>query len=80
MQKSKETGYSFKINVGDRIFHLMATTESERMKWHQALKVSFATTKEINNPFKVPHSLIRRLYSIRTSIRFCSYMILSRVF
>jgi hypothetical protein len=53
MQKSKEPGYSFKINVGDRIYHMMANSESERMKWNAALKTSIITTKEINNPMKV---------------------------
>lgn len=30
MTKSKETGYTFKINTGDRLYHLMADTEIER--------------------------------------------------
>jgi hypothetical protein len=50
MQKSKESGYSYKINLGDRIYHMMAETESERMRWHSALKESCNTTKEVNNP------------------------------
>ena len=30
MEKSKEKGYSFKINIGDRFYHLMAENEEER--------------------------------------------------
>lgn len=33
MQKSKEAGFSFKINVGDILIHLMAKTETERIKY-----------------------------------------------
>lgn len=31
-QKSKEKGYSFKINSGDRIYHFMAETDISRKK------------------------------------------------
>jgi hypothetical protein len=30
MIKSKESGYTFKINIGDRLYHLMADTEIDR--------------------------------------------------
>lgn len=30
MSKSKEDGFSFKINMGDKIYHLMCDTEIER--------------------------------------------------
>jgi len=30
MSKSKEEGFSFKINMGDKIYHLMCETELER--------------------------------------------------
>lgn len=30
MTKSKEIGYTFKINIGERLYHLMADTEIER--------------------------------------------------
>ena len=30
MTKSKESGYTFKINIGDRLYHLMADTEIDR--------------------------------------------------
>lgn len=40
MQKSKEAGFSFKVNMGDRLFHLMTDTESERMNWTVALRSS----------------------------------------
>lgn len=33
MSKSKESGFSFKINMGDRLFHLMTDSELERMKY-----------------------------------------------
>ena len=32
MAKSKEKGYSFKINIGDRLFHIMAEMEMERKR------------------------------------------------
>lgn len=32
MKGSKEKGYSFKINMGDRLYHIMSETESEREK------------------------------------------------
>lgn len=53
MQKSKEAGFSFKINMGDRLYHLMTDTESERIKWTTALTTSQRTTKEVNNPLKI---------------------------
>lgn len=33
MEKSKEKGYSFKINLGDRLFHLNTESEAERKKY-----------------------------------------------
>jgi len=30
MSKSKDKGFTFKLNVGDRIYHLKADTENER--------------------------------------------------
>lgn len=30
MTKSKETGYTFKVNIGDRLYHLMADSELDR--------------------------------------------------
>lgn len=38
MQKSKETGFSFKINIGDLLIHLMSDLESDRVRWTEALK------------------------------------------
>lgn len=32
MKKSKEKGYSFKINMGDRLYHIMTEAEIERSK------------------------------------------------
>jgi len=32
MTKSKEKGYSFKVNLGDRLFHLNTESEAERKK------------------------------------------------
>lgn len=49
MQKSKETGFSFKINIGDLLIHLMTDLESERVKWTEAFKQSIITCKEMNN-------------------------------
>ncbi|CAD8175519.1 unnamed protein product [Paramecium pentaurelia] len=53
MSKSKESGFTFKLNMGDRLYHLMADTEQERKKWQQALNLSIRTTKEIHNPLKI---------------------------
>ncbi|CAD8111062.1 unnamed protein product [Paramecium primaurelia] len=53
MSKSKESGYTFKLNMGDRLYHLMADTELERTKWQSALSASIRITKEINNPLKI---------------------------
>lgn len=33
MSKSKEKGFTFRINFGDRIYHLMADTETDRERW-----------------------------------------------
>ena len=33
MKKSKEKGYSFKINIGDKLFHINADSEAERKKF-----------------------------------------------
>jgi hypothetical protein len=61
MVKSKESGYTFKINVGERLYHLMADTEIERHRyytlikerWVQAVKSAQATSKEMNNTLKI---------------------------
>ncbi|CAD8118152.1 unnamed protein product [Paramecium sonneborni] len=53
MSKSKESGYTFKLNMGDRLYHLMADSELERQKWQSALSASIRITKEINNPLKI---------------------------
>lgn len=53
MIKSKESGYTFKINIGDRLYHLMADTEIDRQKWVQAAKASHVTSREINNCLKI---------------------------
>ncbi|CAK57824.1 unnamed protein product (macronuclear) [Paramecium tetraurelia] len=53
MSKSKESGYTFKLNMGDRLYHLMADSELERTKWQTALSASIRITKEINNPLKI---------------------------
>ncbi|CAK91004.1 unnamed protein product (macronuclear) [Paramecium tetraurelia] len=49
MQKSSDHGFIFKLNMGDKIYSLMANTENDRMKWQQALNQSMNTCKEINN-------------------------------
>ncbi|CAD8107610.1 unnamed protein product [Paramecium sonneborni] len=53
MSKSKESGFTFKLNMGDRLYHLMADSEQERMKWISALNLSIKTTKEIQNLLKI---------------------------
>ena len=47
MSKSKETGFSFSINMGDRLYHLMCESETDRKKWMQALNISMNTIKEL---------------------------------
>ncbi len=47
MQKSKESGYSFKINMGDRLFHLMCDSESERVKYLFFLFLIYKMDKRI---------------------------------
>jgi len=37
MTKSKEKGFSFTINLGERLYHFMADTESERKNWVSCL-------------------------------------------
>jgi hypothetical protein len=49
MTKSKEAGYTFKINIGERLYHLMADTEIERQQWINAVKASQVTAREIVN-------------------------------
>ncbi len=49
MANSKEKGFSFKINVGDRIYHLQTDTEIERQQWLSCLQQSMATAKELHN-------------------------------
>ncbi|CAD8108104.1 unnamed protein product [Paramecium sonneborni] len=53
MSKSKESGFTFKLNMGDRLYHLMADSEQERKKWQLALSLSMKTTKEIHNALKI---------------------------
>jgi hypothetical protein len=48
MSVSKEKGFTFSINTGDRIYHLMTSTEAERRSWIQKLKMSILTSKELN--------------------------------
>lgn len=38
MATSKEEGFTFRINCGDRIFHLMTETSTERKNWINALR------------------------------------------
>ena len=40
MTTSKEKGFSFSINMGDRLYHLMASTEAERRSWIKKLTAS----------------------------------------
>lgn len=48
MTKSKEKGFTFSINTGDRLYHLMASTEAERRIWVSKLKTSMITIKEMS--------------------------------
>ncbi|KAL4465713.1 hypothetical protein ABPG72_012395 [Tetrahymena utriculariae] len=48
MSKSKEKGFTFSINMGDRLYHLMAETAVERIAWVSKLKTSIKTIKELN--------------------------------
>ncbi len=49
MAKSKEKGFTFSVNMGDRLYHLMADMETERENWVEALSSSLKTAKEMNN-------------------------------
>ena len=48
MSKSKEKGFTFKINMGERIKILMTETEIDRTCWMQSLKLSMVTAKEMS--------------------------------
>lgn len=48
MSQSKEKGFSFSLNMGERLYHLMVETEIERRNWVQKLRVSINTSKELN--------------------------------
>lgn len=48
MSKSKEKGFTLKINFGDRIYHLMAESETERVRWVSSLLLSAKNCKELN--------------------------------
>ena len=48
MSQSKEKGFSFSLNMGERLYHLMADTEAERRTWVAGLKVAIGTAKELN--------------------------------
>lgn len=49
MTNSKEKGFSFKINVGDRIYHLQTESDLDRQSWVKALGRSMITGREIKN-------------------------------
>jgi hypothetical protein len=38
MATSKEKGFSFKINMGERIYHLQTDTDMERQEWMNCLE------------------------------------------
>lgn len=46
MSISKEDGFTFRINCGERIFHLMSETSTDRKNWINALRKSMITAKE----------------------------------
>ena len=52
-ENSKEKGFSFKINMGDRIFHLNTDLKIEREKWVTALRKSILTSKETKGGGKI---------------------------
>ena len=39
--------------MGDRLFHLMTDSESDRIRWTTALESSMKTVKEMNNNLKI---------------------------
>lgn len=47
MSQSKEKGFTFSVNMGDRLYHLMSDTEIERRAWVSSLRISIQTTKEL---------------------------------
>ncbi len=82
MIDSKESGFSFKINMGDRLFHLMTDSETDRTKlieisfyffrWTTALSQSIQTSKETHNPMGIKLTknidLIVSIYDRETSL------------
>ncbi|CAD8194073.1 unnamed protein product [Paramecium octaurelia] len=72
MQKSSDHGFIFKLNMGDKIYSLMANSENDRMKWQQALNQSMNTCKEINNKLnlKILKNInpIVRIYDMESSL------------
>lgn len=49
MSTSKEQGFTFRINCGDRIFHVMVESSYDRKNWITALRKSVETAKEMNS-------------------------------
>lgn len=47
MSKSKEKGFTFRVNACDRIYQLMSDLETDRRRWVQALKNSTKTAKQL---------------------------------
>jgi len=48
MTKSSETGFSFSINMGERLYHLMVEYATDRELWIQATKNSIKTAREMS--------------------------------
>ena len=48
MSKSKEDGFTFRINQGERIFIMMVEKENQRQDWIKCLRSSIKTSREIN--------------------------------
>ncbi|KRX03678.1 hypothetical protein PPERSA_10362 [Pseudocohnilembus persalinus] len=53
MSTSKEQGFTFRINCGDRIFHVMVESSYDRKNWITALRKSVETSKEMNSGISV---------------------------
>lgn len=60
MSISKEEGFTFRMNFGDRIFHFMTDTALDRKNWITALRLSVKTQKYITIYTKIYHIFIYR--------------------
>ncbi len=49
MTKSKDQGFTFTVNMGERIYKFMTESELDRKKWVKSLRQSAKTSREMHN-------------------------------